>query len=149
MATIDNLDVSIYNLYAVRAKLIEDINFEFHFEDASYIPPQTTLIDLYPKLTELDILLGIAPRGGSWAFFYPPKNISHMRKSPFTPSRIMPSLGEEEDCKKTLENLRNKHCRDGEEEREKEVLLNCIHQVGRLNEWLGFIVGRIGQFLQG
>ena len=35
------------------------------------------------------------------------------------------------------------------EEEEKATLQKCFKQVDKLNSWLGFIVGRIGQFLQG
>lgn len=149
MATIDKLDLSVYNLYAIRTKLLEQTNAELRLNEASSIPPQTAILDNYPKLTEIDILLGIVPLNTPWAYFFPPQNFRTIRRSPFSFYRVASSLGTYEEQTEDEQKLRNVSCNSSEEEGEKQVLLNCFGQIEKLNSWLGFIVGRIGQFLQG
>ena len=72
MATIDKLDVGIYINYARRTEYIEQIHKQFHLEEAASVPPQTLVTDLYPKLSELDLLLGVTRTYAAWALFYPP-----------------------------------------------------------------------------
>ena len=60
-----------------------------------------------------------------------------------TPSVI--SDDEEED----LQLFERVQTRDPKEEKEKETLKECVKQVHEINEWLGQIIGRIGQLLQG
>lgn len=149
MATIDKLDISVYNLYAVRTKMIEQINEQMHLEEASSIPPQTQIMATEIKLTEIDILLGVVPLLTPWAFFFPPKQFRTLRRSPFAFSYVAPSLGDVEDQEKSLNELLGVKCQNAEEEKEKGAIVNCFKQIGKINNWLSFIVGRIGQFLQG
>jgi hypothetical protein len=148
MTTIDKLDLAIYIQYARRTQLVEQINQQYHLEEAVNIPPQTRVLDLYPKLSELDILLGVVPVLTPWAYFYPPKNFENMRRSPFTFGRVAPSLGDNTENDDEAE-LAAIECKTKEEEEEKSVLQACLQQVRKINEWLGFIIGRVGQFLQG
>lgn len=149
MTTIDKLDLSVYNLYAIRTKMIEQINQEYRLDQASSIPPQTLIMDIYPKLSEIDLLLGIVPVHAPWAYFYPPKNYFAQRRSPFAFYRVAPSMGTLDQQEKDEENLANTSCSTKEEEEEKKVILSCFKEVKKLNSWLGFIIGRVGQFLQG
>ncbi|CCB86914.1 MULTISPECIES: DUF5399 domain-containing protein [Parachlamydia] len=149
MATIDQLDLSVYNLYAIRTKMLEQIDQQLSLKSASSIPPQTQIVDINPKLTELDILLGIVPLHTPWAYFYPPQRIRDLRRSPFAFYRVAPSLGSYEDQEELEATLAAIPCSTAEEEQEKKAITNCFKQISKINEWLGFIVGRIGQFLQG
>lgn len=149
MATIDNLDLSVYNLYALRTKMMEQINQELRLDQASSIPPQTHVVDNYPKLSELDILLGIAPHAMPWAFFFPPKRFQRTRRSPFTFSRVVPSFGDEEELDEMIEKIRGIATTDPDEEEEKSMITSCLKKITEINDWLGHIVGRMGQFLQG
>ncbi len=149
MTTIDQLDIGIYIQYARRTQMVEQINQQYRFDQASSIPPQTAMVDLYPKLSEMDILLGVRPAYSPWAFFFPPTKFLSKRRGPFTFSRVIPSLGNEEEQEEQQENLNQHKTETEEEEEEKKTLRKCFDQVNELNEWLGFIVGRIGQFLQG
>jgi hypothetical protein len=149
MATIDKLDLSVYNLYAVRSMMIEQINQQLRLDQASSIPPQIQVLDIFPKLTELDLLLGIVPLHTPWAYFYPPLRFRSRRRSPFGFARILPSLGSQEDQDLAEEKLASVECRTNEEEKEKEALKSCFQQISKINGWLGYIVGRVGQFLQG
>ena len=81
MATIDKLDIGIYIQYARRAEYIEGIKSQYHLDQASSIPAQTQVTDLYPKLSELDLLLGVQRSYAPWAYFYPPKSFNLRRKS--------------------------------------------------------------------
>lgn len=149
MATIDKLDISVYNLYAIRTRMIEQINQQLRLDQASNIPPQTQLVDIYPKLTELDILLGVVPLHTPWAYFYPPTKFRFQRRSPFAFFRVAPSLGSLEDQAREASLLDSIECRSPEEEKEKEAIKGCFKQMEQINQWIGYIVGRVGQFLQG
>ena len=149
MPTIDRLDISVYNLYAVRTKMIEQINQQLRLEEAASIPPQLQVLNSYPKMSEIDILLGIVPLHTPWAFFFPPQKLRLARRSPFGFYRVAPSLGSIEDQELLEQKIRELPCKTPEEEKEKQAILACFEQLDKLNELLGFIVGRIGQFLQG
>lgn len=149
MVTIDQLDLSVYNMYAIRTRMLEQIDQQLSLKSAASIPPQTQIVDIYPKLTELDILLGIVPLHTPWAYFYPPQKLRDLRRSPFAFSRIAPSLGSHEDQERAESVVEAIVCETAEEEEEKKAIKKCFKQIGKINEWLGFIVGRIGQFLQG
>ena len=149
MATIDKLDLSVYNLYAVRTRMIEQINQQLRLDQAGSIPPQIQIMDIYPKLTELDILLGIVPLHAPWAYFYPPKDFKTKRRSVFGFSRILPSLGNQELQDQAEQAVASIICRNTDEEQERQALKGCFAQISKINEWLSHIVGRVGQFLQG
>lgn len=149
MATIDKLDISVYNLYAIRTKMIEQINQQLHLEEASSIPPQTQVLATQVQLTEIDILLGVVPHLTPWAYFFPPKQFLTLRRSPFAFSHVAPSLGSAQEQEQTLANLLGVHTHSPEEEKERGAIVGCFKQIEKINNWLGFIVGRIGQFLQG
>jgi len=149
MATIDQLDISIYNLYAIRTRMTEQTNQELRLGEAASIPPQTILLDTFPKLSELDLLLGVAPVVTPWAYFFPPKRFEHIRRSPFAFFRIAPSLGSLEQQEEDEEKVGSIECESIEEEKEQQAILGCLSQIGKINEWLSFIIGRVGQFLQG
>jgi hypothetical protein len=149
MATIDNLDFDVYRLYAVRTKLIEEINQQYRLQEAGSIPPQTQLIDTFPKLNELDLLIGAVPVLTPWAYFFPPKLFRARRRASFTFSRIVPSLGTEEEQNRDEATLNSIETKTPEEAKEKEAISACFKQINKLNGWLSFIIGRVGQFLQG
>lgn len=147
--TIDQFDLSVYNLYAIRTKMIEQTVSQFQLDKAGSIPPQTMLVDLYPKMSEIDILLGVAAYFTPWAYFYPPINYRNLRRSPFAFHRVAPSLGSSKEQDEFEEKIASIECRSPEEESEKQAVLGCLKTVDKLNGWVGFIIGRIGQFLQG
>ncbi len=147
MTTIDKLDLGVYIQYARRTQYVEGVKREYSLDQASSIPPQTSVTDVAPKLLELDILLGVSRTHAAWAFFYPPKNFRFTRGSPFTRSKISPSIGSEEDEDEEL--IDAVPCHTPEAKQEKAVIKNCIKQLRTINEWLGYIIGRAGQLLQG
>lgn len=149
MATIDNLDVGIYVQYARRTSMVEQTTQQYHLDEASSIPAQIKVLDSYPKLSEMDILLGVGRIQTPWATFLPPPKFRFQRRSPFGFFRVAPSLGsfeEEEENERELEEI---ECSTEEEENEKEKLKGCFEQIKKINNWMGFIIGRVGQFLQG
>lgn len=151
MTTIDKLDIGIYIQYARRTQMIDEMNRQMRLQEADTIPPQLQLLNLYPKPNELDILLGVMTVTTPWAFFFPPKDFSLQRRSPFTFAQVAPSINllAQEDKESDEEKLNHAECEDAEEEEEKKVMLKCIQQVKKLNSWMSFVVGRMGQFLQG
>lgn len=149
MTTIDKLDISVYNLYAIRTKMIEQINQQLRLQEADRIPAHLQIVDIYPKLTELDLLLGIVPLHTPWAYFFPPQQFKYLRRSPFSFYRVVPSFGSFQDQEEMEEKLQETECESPEEEKEKEAIKGCFAQIGKINNWLSFIVGRMGQFLQG
>jgi hypothetical protein len=149
MATIDQLDISVYNLYAMRTRMLEQINNELRLGEAASIPPQTAVVDYLPKMTELDLLLGVGPVVTPWAYFYPPKQFRTIRRSPFAFFRIAPSLGSLEKQDEDEEKAEAVVCETDEEENERSAMIGCLKEIRKINNWLSFIVGRVGQFLQG
>lgn len=149
MVTIDKLDLSIYLQYARRTSMIEQATQQYHLEEASSIPAQARILDIYPKLSEIEILMGAGRIQNSWAFFYPPPQFRFQRRSSFGFFRVAPSLGsfeQEEEKERELEEI---ECENEEEENEKKALKKCFEQIKKINNWVSFIVGRVGQFLQG
>lgn len=149
MATIDKLDLSVYNLYAIRTRMIEQINQQMRLNEAASIPPQIQVVDIFPKLSELDLVLGVVPLNAPWAYFFPPKQLNTLRRSPFAFYRVVPSMGSQDQQSKDEEKLNKEECETPEELKEKEAIKKCFAQVDKINEWLSFIIGRVGQFLQG
>lgn len=149
MATIDNLDLNIYNLYAVRTRMIEQLNQQLRLDQAGSIPPQISVLNAYPTLTEIDLLLGITPFNTPWAVFKPPLRFLNKRQSPFGFSRILPSLGDEEEQERDERKLADEECTSEEEEDERKSIKKCFGQISKINQWLQHVVGRMGQFLQG
>ncbi len=147
--TIDRLDIGIYVQYARRMQLLEQIQQQYHLKEAASVPAQALIVDLYPKLSELELLLGVGTTRASWAYFYPPEDFGYQRRSPFAFHRIIPIFGTadaEEAVEKTLDKL---ECEDEEEEEERSAIRGCIKKIRYLNQMLRYIGGRIGQFLQG
>lgn len=149
MATIDKLDINVHIEYAQRTEMVEAIKQQYGLDQASSIPAQTQMVDFLPKLSELDILLGVVTVTTPWALFLPPRAFMMRRRSPFAVSRIIPSLGNLEDQEDLEGHIGRVKCETLEEEREKSAILACFSQMNQINEWLGHIIGRIGQFLQG
>lgn len=147
MTTIDKLDISIYDLYAQRQVMVEQINQQFRLQEAQSIPAQTQVLNLNPELTELEILLGIIPHANPWAYFPKPKK--NLRRSPFSAFRVASTLGSLADQAALFNYILAIPTESPEEEEEKQAILSCFQQLDVLNEWMGFIFGRKGQFLQG
>ena len=147
--TIDHLDIGIYIQYARRMQLVEQIQQQYHLREAGSVPAQALIVDLYPKLSELDLLLGVGTTVTPWAFFFPPKDFAYQRRSSFAFYRIMPIFGRFDAEEEQERKLNEVECESDEEEEEKSMLLGCVRKVKELNSLLRFIGGRIGQFLQG
>jgi hypothetical protein len=147
--TIDQLDIGIYIQYARRAELIEQVRQQYHLPEAGQVPAQALIVDLYPKLSEMDLLFGVATTHAPWAFFYPPKDFVKRRRSTFAFHRIMPIFGSTDEEEKEEERLDKVECETEDEEDERKVIKTCIAKIRHLNELLHYIGGRIGQFLQG
>lgn len=149
MTTIDKLDIGIYVQYARRTQLIEQITQQYHLDEAASIPPQILLVDLYPRISEMDLLLGIVPVRAPWSYFFPPPQFRFQRRSPFGFFRVAPSLGSFDKEEEQEQQLDDTECETEQEEREKKALKACFGQIKKINNWLSFIIGRVGQFLQG
>jgi hypothetical protein len=157
MATIDKLDLSVYNQYAVRTEMIRQFESQIQMAKASAIPTHTQVSDNYPKLPEIDLLLGLRTSHASWAMFAPPKEFRELRRSPFNKRhRIAPSFeGSQSDIESFLDSYNPDSERDkdekekGEEKEEQNTLKECFTQMGTINSWLGEIIGNIGRFVQG
>lgn len=150
MTTIDKLSLSVYNEYALRIEWLHAFNEQIHMEAASTIAPQLQVVDVYPKPTELEILLGIIPKATSWGYFAPPPKFRDTRRSPFAFSRVAPIFGLLPDAEeKEEEKLDIISCEDPEEENERQVLRGCLRHMHKINQMMGYIIGRVGQFLQG
>jgi hypothetical protein len=149
MTTIDKLDLNIYIQYARRTQMIEQINQQYHLDEAASIPAQLSVVDLYQKVSEMDLLLGVVPTQSPWAYFFAPPRYRFQRRSPFGFFRVAPSLGSFEEEDEDERKLEEVVCETPEDEKEKGAIKACFTQIDKINTWLSFIVGRVGQFLQG
>lgn len=149
MTTIDKLDLSVYSNYAMRITLIEQTNTQFRLEEASSIPAQLQMVDIYPRLTEFDLVLGIAHQALPWAYFYPPNTFKGLRRNPFAFFRIGPSFGSLEEQAQDERLLEEVPCKTPKDEAEKAIIRSCLKQMTYINSMINYIVGRVGQFLQG
>ena len=149
MTTIDNFDISVYTQYAYRITMLEQVNSQLRLGEASSIPPQIQIVDIYPRMTELDLLLGVAPYVTPWALFLPPKKFRLVRRNPFAFYKVAPTLGSLEDQAEDAAMIEETECHSPEEEEEKSILSKCFRQMDKINDMLSFIVGRVGQFIQG
>lgn len=149
MTTIDNLDINVHYQYAERSRLVEEVKAEWRVAEANVIPQQTEVINWRPTPSELDLLLGGANYYAAWGYFLPPKLFRERRRSPFSPSRIVPTLGSLEEQEDKEELVQNTKPNSPEEEKQKEAILSCFQMIRTINEWLGLIMGKKGEFLQG
>lgn len=149
MPTIDKLPIEIYFEYARHTDTVERIQEEFHLKEASSIPTQTQVVDIFPRRSALDSILEGARVHNPWAYFTAPKKFRFQRRSPFSFSRVAPSLGSEAKLEADIAKLDGLECPSEEEQVEKGVIMKCLERLEKLNSWLGFIIGRMGQFLQG
>lgn len=147
--TIDRLDIGIYIQYARRIQLLEQVQEQFHTKDATSVPASALIIDMYPKLSELDLLLGVGTTRTPWGYFLPPQNFSVQRHSAFAFHRLAPIFGSMDAEATEEKKLENVETSSEEEEEEKLLILGCIKKMKELNALLRYIGGRIGQFLQG
>jgi hypothetical protein len=145
--TIDNLDISVNNAYALRMRMIE-LN-PIKIEQSQGVQPQVQVMTNIPSPEQLALIFPTEVYPTVWAFFYAPKRYYSQRRSPFTFSRLAPSLGSAEEQEALYEEIAQTPCSTPEEEREKAVLLRCFNQIDKINSMIAYIVGRIGQFLQG
>ncbi|MCB1135324.1 MAG: DUF5399 family protein [Chlamydiia bacterium] len=150
MTTIDQLDIRIYIQYAKRSAQVEQIQRDFRLNEATSVPAQTQLVDLYPKLTELELLLGVSPfLRKPWAHFHAPEHFDVQRWSPFAFGQVAPLLGSQEVQTKIREKLKKLTSENKKNKKRRKAILDCLDEVEDLNDLIGFIVGRMGQFLQG
>lgn len=151
MATIDKLDIGIYMQYARRSEMVEKINQQYHLYEAGSIPPQITLFDLSPRLSEFDMLLGVVSVLTPWAYFFPPKNFTERRKSPFTFASVLPELlsgpNGSHNVEAIIAKIQSVPCKTPEERAEQTALISFLKQGGKINEWLTHVIKQIGRFI--
>jgi len=147
--TIDKLDISVYNMYALRTRMVEDIKREFHLEEARAVSSQTQISITQAQVREMDRLMGLTSTSVTtmpWAFFFPPDFFYQARFTPFTFAYIAPGLKKKNE--EDEDEIEGMACDDEEGKEEKKAILGCLKVIRKLNQWLGFVRGRMGQFLQ-
>lgn len=149
MATIDKLDVGIYNQYARRTQSLEEISRQYNLDQASFIPAHALTVATSPKMGELDELFGIVRVENSYALIEAPVGYDGQRRSSFSFFRVAPSMGSFEEETESERLLQSIKCEMQEDKANKKILEECFGQIKEINSWLSFIIGRMGQFLQG
>lgn len=155
MPTIDQLDIGIHNQYANRAKMMEQLTQDFRVstmaQGSATIPPLANVLNLYPQQSEMDLLLGKTAVHTPWAYFQAPEHFTAQRQSVFSFSSVLPSLaatmGKTDDERMTF--IQNIKCQTNEDKQEQSVIQNCWEQIQKITGWMEFIIGRVGQFIQG
>jgi len=149
MTTIDKLDIAVHVQYAQRTEMVENIRREYRLEEAGAVEQHALTVALSQQMSEMDLLLGVMRTYAPWAYFYPPKKYFNQRRPAFVSYRVAPSLGSLEKQQSDTEKLENVKCKNAEEEEERSILSGCLAAIEEINDLIGFVVGRIGQFLQG
>lgn len=149
MTTIYDFDLAVHIQYARRIQFNESEMEVYGVRSVDAIPSQVQVVDVYPRQSELDLLLGVVPRHAPYAYFYPPQGFDTLRKAPFAFSQVAPSLGSAEKQVSDMQRVAGFKCSTNEEKLEKGALTQCGETLGNINDDVGFVVGRVGQFLQG
>ncbi len=147
--TIDKLDISVHSSYALRQMLVEGVDAEWRLNQAQAVQSQVQMVTNIPTPEQLSLIFPTDIYPSVWAYFYAPKYYYSQRRSPFSFSRFLPTLGSSEDQEKLYDDIAETACSSPEEEKEKAILLRCFNQIDKINSMLSYIVGRLGQFLQG
>lgn len=149
MATIDRLDIAVNYQYARRIEFVEAIQKELHLDRSTAVSDQALVVDLFPKRSEVELLLGLTQTKAPWAYFYAPPGFQAQRQSTFAFFRIAPTMGslskQEADAQKVATTAVNSK----EEADEQSVLGQFFSSVNDINQMIGFVTGRIGEFLKG
>src|ERR1700738_1205205 len=136
MTTIDKLDMDAHIRYAEDIEAWREITEEYGLAAPGAVSPQVQALDLFPKISELDLLLGVVTVTTPWALFLPPPDFRLRRRSPFAVSRIVPSLGTLEEHEDLETHIQSIQCETLEENREKSAILACLAQIDKINQWL-------------
>lgn len=150
--TIADYEMSWYNLYALRTRSVEEIQKQYQLNQAATVTSNVVMPNYQQVQTELDMLFpDVRFVQNPFANFKAPpiKKHNQSRRSPFAFWRIAPSLGTLEEQEKLEAMVDQFNVDSNEEIREKKAIQSCFKQMNKLNSMLGFIVGRVGQFLQG
>lgn len=145
--TIDKLpdDLGISIGYANRILLIEEMKRR---SDETRVADVVT-VTTQPIYSDLDIVLGLVQRSNSYASFFAPEGFSDIRRNPFTTFSVGPSFGSLKDRELAEEKILTTPCTTPEEIAEKNTLNGCLTNMAKIGEWIAYISGRKGQFLQG
>ena len=164
MITVDRIDISHYFQYARRIQSVENTYRAYRLEHASSISAHTTIVNVRPLVDEMESLFGFRRSTMPWACFEAPESFSEQRRSTFAFDRVCPSLGPMEQQKETLKKLKEYIVKqqdqesDGQDQEvftafgkkvEKGILCGCLEEIEKLNDFINFVMSRMGQFLQG
>lgn len=149
MPTIDKLGLDVYRDYAMRITLTQETNNQLRINEASTIPGQLQMVDISARLSEFDLVLGLAHKSMPWAYFDPPKNWGGLRRNPFAFFRVCPSFGSLADQERIEQEIENIPCKTPEDEAQKEKIKACMKKMGWINYMINYVMGKVGQFLQG
>lgn len=143
--TIDRLDLNVNTSYALQILLMEEYKRKVDETRVADVITVTTQ-PIYP---DLDMVMGLVNRAGSYANFSPPDDFFDIRRNPFTTFSVGPSFGSLKDREAAEAKLDATHCTTTEEAAEKNTLATCFSTMSKIGEWISYISGRKGQFLQG
>lgn len=148
MATIDKLGIGIHEHYVRQKSLQEQFETQYHVREAAGIHGQIRVISVSPQSSATDLLLGARSVGSRWATFPELEGYYTRNYSPFVFSTVAPGLrlATEEGIEQRFRTI---VCTTPQEQAEKEILHDVAKCIGELREMQEFIVGQLGQFLQG
>ncbi len=149
MPTIDKLGMDVYRDYAMRITLTQETNNQLRINEASTIPGQLQMVDISARLSEFDLALGFVHKSTTWAYFPPPKNFGKQRRNPFAFFRVCPSFGSLADQERIEQEIEDIPCKTPEDEAQKEKIKQCMKKMSWINYMINYVMGKVGQFLQG
>jgi hypothetical protein len=149
MATIDRLDIAVNYQYARRIEFVETIWKELHLERSTAVSDDALVVDLLPKRSEVELLLGVIETRAPWAYFYAPPSFQTQRQSTFAFFRIAPTMGSLAQQAADAAKVATTQVHSREEVEEQSALAQFFSSVNDINQMIGFVTGRIGEFLKG
>lgn len=150
MATIDSLGPDAYMRYAYTTDALEIRRRELKTEYEPTIRMDVEVLSFYPRIDNIDILLGLPRTRPSGAVYQSPDTFNLQRKSPFTFSRLAPWVFDYGDSEEALKELiQDIPCYNKEEEAERDSLLKLLGTLNEINSQLGYVANHVAQFLPG
>lgn len=145
--TTSDIPLGWHDLYARRIQLIESYYNQYPVSQAERVPAHTAVDNVRPQLTNIDLLLGVSTNPPPWALMRAP---DYDPRQPYVSFyRIAPALGTIEQQANATERLQAIECVTAQDTLDKNTILGGLAAINKINDWKGYIIGRVGQFLQG
>lgn len=135
----------VHEMYARRIQLIEAYYKQYPISQSERIPSHTSVDNVRPNLTNIDMLLGISTNPPPWALMRAP---DYDPRRPFISfSQIAPALGTPEQQTSAIEKLQAVQCETQRDTADKITIINGMGAIKKLDDWKEYIYTHMAQFI--